>query len=157
MTRFQIILRSCALPPNLAAWCRRFSGLIPPEKLCPSVLPEGLVRGGAVCSLELSDLSGLLFALPRSGASPSGPSLPVLSPLLSSRREVRGTSRACDKIDSAFPLTGRRPVWPFSRLHDLPLGNPTPRGVFFPLEARRLLRSLRSFSLRVIPIPPTGR
>lgn len=67
-------LRSCAPRQNLPALPRRFSGLIPPKKPCPFLPPEGLVRVGTDCSLELSDLSGSPSVHPWKRASPSSPS-----------------------------------------------------------------------------------
>jgi len=43
---------------TLTTLSRRFSGLLPPRKPCPFVLPECLARVGAYCSPELSGLSG---------------------------------------------------------------------------------------------------
>lgn len=58
---FRASLSALALPSKpLTASDRRFSGFLPPEKPCPSLLPEGLVRVGTSCSLELLDLSGSL-------------------------------------------------------------------------------------------------
>lgn len=58
---------------TLTALPRRSSGLLPPRKPCPFVPPEGLVRVGANCSLELSDLSGS----PSIGAHAGGISTPT--------------------------------------------------------------------------------
>jgi len=56
---FRAILSAPALSgKTLTALPRRSSGLLPPRKPCPFMPPEGLVRVGASCSLELSDLSG---------------------------------------------------------------------------------------------------
>jgi hypothetical protein len=52
---------------------RRSSGLLPPGKPCPYLPPGGLVRGGAFCSPELSDLSGS----PSIGAHAGGISTPT--------------------------------------------------------------------------------
>jgi hypothetical protein len=38
---------------------RRFSGLLPPEKPCPLLPPDGLGRDGTACSSERYDLSGI--------------------------------------------------------------------------------------------------
>jgi hypothetical protein len=57
---------------------RRFSGLLPPRKPCPFVPSGGLVRTGANCSLELSDLSGSPSADPHA-RSISIPTFPFRS------------------------------------------------------------------------------
>lgn len=55
----RILLSAPALSDKtLTTLPRRSSGLLPPGKPCPFVPSGGLVRTGADCSLELSDLSG---------------------------------------------------------------------------------------------------
>jgi hypothetical protein len=58
---------------TITALLRRSSGLIPPRKPCPFTPPGGLVRVGAECSLELSDLSGS----PSTGSHLGGISTPT--------------------------------------------------------------------------------
>jgi hypothetical protein len=50
---FQLIFRSGAFPTGLAAYCRRFNGLIPHAQPFPLVPPGGLVQVGASASLGL--------------------------------------------------------------------------------------------------------
>jgi len=106
-------LSALALPgKTFTTLPRRFSGFLPPRKLCPLLLPECLARVGTFCSLELSDLSGspsigahaksffILAFLSRSYGPPT---------LRSATRRTSEFSRA-DSL--AFSPYGRRPVWP---------------------------------------------
>jgi hypothetical protein len=72
---------------------RRFSGLLPQKKPCLFVLPDGLDRGEAVCSLELS-VSRALSSFHRSNTCLSSPiplsSFPVLVPYETKRPGPQG-------------------------------------------------------------------
>jgi hypothetical protein len=75
---FQALLSAHALSgKTLMTLPRRFSGLLPPGKPCPS-LTRVISSGRDRCSPELSDLSGSPSGDPRKRTSPSLPSPRVL-------------------------------------------------------------------------------
>jgi len=82
---FRVFLSVLALSDKtLTTLSRRFNGLLPPRKPCPFLQPEGLVRVGACCSLELSDLSGSPSANAHVGgfSTPTFPFRPCGTPIL---------------------------------------------------------------------------
>jgi hypothetical protein len=87
--------------------------LTPTGKAVPLLLlPRGLVRVGAYCSLGLSDLLGLLLPLTHevSFSLTSAPSR--TSKIRPSRTLPSGTPGMSDQRKAAFPPKGCQPIWP---------------------------------------------
>jgi len=91
---------------------RRFSGLIPPGKPCPS-LSRVFSSGRDRCSPELSGLSGSPSGGPRKRTSPSLPPPPALMNPQPYDKKFNGPQGLPDRRPGSLPMTGRRPVWPF--------------------------------------------
>jgi hypothetical protein len=150
------IIRSGAFLQNLPALHRRSSGLISPRKPCLPH-PGWLTRVEASCSHGLSGLSGSLRLPPIRGASLSSNVPLVLQHLLPSRREAPGTPGIYDREASAFPVTGRRPVWPSDRLRLPPFRKINcPRTIFSSRSPCPLARA-RILLLANNCLPPSGR
>jgi len=111
---FQVSLSALALPgKTLTTLPRRFSGLLPPRKPCPFVLPKCLARVGTSCSLELYDLSGSPSVVPWKRASTSFPSPLALTGALPYDKTSGKPQGIPVRQLGYLPITGRRPVWPF--------------------------------------------
>jgi hypothetical protein len=95
---FRTHLSAPAFPPEtLTASDRRFSGFLPPVEPYPFLLPEGLVRGGTLALLGLSDFPGS----PSDPADPKSVSLPGYPFRSFGTKEVASSDPRSPK---AFPL-----------------------------------------------------
>jgi hypothetical protein len=150
------IFRSGAFLQNLPALHRRFSGLISPRKPCLPH-PGCLVRVEAACSHGLSGLSGSLCLPPIQGASLSSNVPLVLRRLPPSRGEATGTPGIYDREASAFPVTGRRPVWPSDRLRLPPFRKINCPRTIFSSRSPCPLTKTRILLLANNCLPPNGR
>jgi hypothetical protein len=138
------------------AYYRNHSGLDPaPQRLDPvkRAVPLFATRmfssGRGPCSLGPCDLSGFPFLL-ADRWSVSLLRYPSRSfSTASSQKLLLGTSGVSDLEDSAFPFTGRQPVWPFRPTYFSPLfGVSVPRGLFFRLEDQNPSQDSNALSLQ---------
>jgi hypothetical protein len=151
-------LRSCASLQNpFKASYRRFSGLIPRKKPCPSTAPEGLVRVGAACSLGLSDLSGSQNSWPGSKASP------FRSRPLALKKYKPHNLYPHEPQGSAFqkpwpsPLRDAGPYGLLHRLHPLPFQRINPWRTIFSSRSPRNLTTPQILLLARNCPSPNGR